>query len=399
MTPRERILATLAHREPDRLPIDCCGTDCSSIHLIAYDRLRKHLRIEPRPIRLACRVQLVADCDKEIQDHFGADAKGLYFAPRQWRSWPTGYGFDADAPQLWRPQILPDGKSVIRDAAGVVRYERPAGGYYFDPVSFVFADVQSAGEFDKFPAVFDRWDWPAADDESAQEYAARAKQVYASTDRAVAASWRMHYLQAGQIMRGYEQFMVDILIDEPLVRGLLDRLHAVYMKRAKAFLDAMASSMDIVFFTDDLGSQSGPLISPAIYRKLFKPYWAELIALVKKYDKKVLMHACGAISEFLPDFIEMGIDAVNPVQITAAGMEPKRLKRDFGKDITFWGGGVSTQGVLDRGTGQQVRDEARRNIDTFAPGGGFVFTPVHNLQFNVPPQNIVAAYETAFDAK
>lgn len=395
MTPRERIMASLDHREPDRLAIDCCGTDCSSIHLIAYDRLRKHLRIEPRPIRLACRIQLVANCDGEIQDRFHGDAKALYFGPRKWRSWTTGWGFDVDVADLWRPEILADGKSVIRDSQGVIRYERPAGGYYFDPVSFVFAGVQSADELDKYPAVFDRWDWPAADDESVPQYAARAKGVYESTDRAVVASWRMHYLQAGQIMRGYEQFMVDLLIDEPLVRGLLDRLHAAYMTRAKNFLEAMAPYTDIVFFTDDLGAQSGPLISLDVYRRLIKPYWAELIALVKKYDKKVLMHACGSISQFLPDLIEMGVDAVNPVQITAAGMEPARLKREFGRDITFWGGGVSTQGVLDRGTPQDVCDEARRNIDIFAPGGGFVFTPVHNLQFNVPPENIVAAYDTA----
>jgi uroporphyrinogen decarboxylase len=391
-------MASLEHREPDRLAIDFGGTDCSSIHLIAYDRLAKHLGIQPRPIRLACRIQLVADCDQEIQDHFHADAKGLYFGPRKWRLWPTGWGFDAQAPQLWQPQELPDGKSVIRDTAGVIRYERPAGGYYFDPVSFILADVQSSDEFDKFLSVFDRWDWPAADDESVQEYASRARQLYASTDRAVVASWRMHYLQAGQIMRGYEQFMVDLLTDEPLARGLLDRLHEAYMQRAEGFLAAMAKYVDIVFFTDDLGTQNGPLISPALYRKLIKPYWAELIALVKKHGKKVLMHSCGAISEFLPDFIEMGVDAVNPVQITARGMEPARLKREFGKDIAFWGGGVSTQGVLDRGTPRQVRDEARRNIDVFAPGGGFVFTPVHNIQANVPPENIAAAYETARNA-
>jgi uroporphyrinogen decarboxylase len=391
-------MASLEHRAPDRPAIDCGGTDCSSIHLIAYDRLRKHLGIEPRPIRVASKIQLAADCDEEIQNHFHADAKGLYFGPRKWRSWDTGWGFDAQVPDLWRPEILPDEKSVIRDAAGAIRYARPAWGYYFDPASFVFADVQTPDEFDKHPAVFDRWDWPAVDDESVQEYAARAKQVYVSTDRAVVASWRMHYLQAGQIMRGYEQFMIDLLIDEPLVRGMLDRLHAAYMKRAKSFLDAMAKYVDIVFFADDLGTQNGPLVSPELYRKLIKPYWGELIGLVRKYNKKVLMHSCGAIWEFIPDLIEIGVDAVNPVQITAHGMDPKGLKREFGKDIAFWGCGVSTQGVLDRATPQQVREDAKRNIGVFAPGGGFVFTPVHNIQFNVPPENIVAAYETAFGA-
>ena len=398
MTPRERIITTLEHREPSRLAIDFAGTDCSSVHLIAYDLLRKHIGIEPRPLRLACRVQLVADCDEEVQDYFHGDAKGLYFGPRNWRMWNSGWGFDVQAPDSWRPQTLEDGRDVIRDAGGVIRYARPAGGYYFDPVSFVFADIQSADEFDTWPVVFDRWDWPASDDESLQEYAARAKKIYSSTDRAVVASWRMHYLQAGQLMRGYEQFMVDLLIDEPLVRGMLDRLHSVYMTRAEAFLKAMADYTDIVFFTDDLGTQSGQLISLEVYRRLIKPYWAELIALVKKHGKKVLMHSCGAISAFIPEMIEMGVDAINPMQITANGMDPGRLKRDFGKDIAFWGGGVSTQGTLDRATPRQIREEVRRNIDAFAPGGGFVFTPVHNIQFNVPPENLAAAYEAAFEA-
>lgn len=397
MTPRQRIMAALEHREPDRLPVDFAGTDCSGIHVIAYDRLRKHLNIEPQPIRLTCTIQQLAECDNELLDHFHADCKALHFCPRKWRTWESGYGFDIEVPDLWRPETLAGGKTAIRDADGVIRYERPEGGFYFDPVSFVFSDVQSSDEFDRYSAVFDRWDWSAADDESIAEYTARARKLYTSTDRAVIAGWRMHYIQAGQIMRGYEQFMIDLLTDEPLVRGMLDRLHAVYMKRAETFLDAIADCIDIVFLTDDLGMQSGPLISPEIYRKLIKPYWAELISLIKKYDKKVLMHSCGSIMKFIPDMIEMGVDAVNPVQITAADMEPKCLKREFGKDIAFWGGGISTQGVLDKASVQDIRDAVKRNVEVFAPGGGFIFTQVHNIQFNVPPENIITAYQTAME--
>jgi uroporphyrinogen decarboxylase len=183
-----------------------------------------------------------------------------------------------------------------------------------------------------------------------------------------------------------------------MVRSILDRLHAVYLERAERLLDAMGDWMDIAFFTDDLGTQQGPLVSPKIYRRFIKPYWAELISLVKKYNKKVLMHSCGAVSDFIPDLIEIGVDALNPVQITAVGMSPARLKRDFGMDIAFWGGGVSTQGVLDRSGPAEIRDEVRRNIDIFAPGGGFVFTQVHNVQGNVSPENIIAAYDAAHEA-
>ena len=397
MTSRERIMAALDHKEQDRVAIDFAGTDCSGIHAIAYKKLRKYLGIEPRPLRLACLLQLLAEGEKEIQDYFHADAEALFFYPQKWKTWNSGWGFDMDAPSLWHPETLNTRKTVIRNSKGEIHLERPDGGYYFDPVSFVFSGIETPDEFANHTAVFDRWDWPAVYDESAVQYAERAKKQYNSTGRAVVASWRMHYLQAGQIMRGYEQFMVDLLTDESLVRAMLDRLHEAYLKRAEVLLAAMSDYMDIVFLTDDLGTQNSALINPVTYRKILKPYWTELIALIKKFDKKVLMHSCGAVSEFIPDFIEMGVDAVNPVQITAAGMEPERLKREFGKDITFWGGGISTQGVMDRGSVQDVKDEVKRNIDIFAPGGGFVFTQVHNIQYNVPPENIEAAYQTAYE--
>jgi uroporphyrinogen decarboxylase len=398
MTPRERIIAALEHRESDRLPTDFGGTDCSSIHLTAYDKLRKLIGIEPRSIRLACLSQMVVDVDDEVQNYFGGDAKALYFQPRRWKHWQSAWGIDVETPELWTPERLSNGTWVIRNAKGVVVNECPPSGKYFDPVGFLLGNVESPEEIENYADVFERWDWPTACDESVEEYAARAKQLYQSTDKAVVASWRMHYLQSGQIMRGYEQFMVDLLTDEPMTRGILDRLHAVYMARAEKFLSQMADYADVIFLTDDLGTQNAALISPTCYREMIKPYWAELIGLIKKYDKKVLMHSCGAISELIPDLIEMGVDAVNPVQITATGMSPARLKKEFGRDIAFWGGGVNTQGILDKGTVQEVRDDVKRNVDIFAKGGGFVFTQVHNIQSDVPPENIVAAYKAALDA-
>jgi len=397
MTPRQRILAALEHRQPDRLPVDFAGTDCSSLHAVAYGRLRRKLAIEPRPIRLACLTQQAVEADGEVQDRFGGDAVGLYFHPRQWRRWDGGYGAPVEVPAQWQPEQLPDGSAVVRGPDGTALAKRTAGGHYFDPVHFPLADLASPEELAGRAQVFERWDWPAVMDESVAEYAARARSLYQSTDRAVSASWRMHYLQAGQLLRGYEQFMVDLLTDERLVRAVLDRLHAAYLERAGRFLAALGDWFDIVFFTDDLGTQQGPLVSPELYRRLLKPYWAELIGLVRSRGKKVLMHSCGAVAEFIPDLIEIGVDALNPVQITAAGMAPERLKREFGRDIAFWGGGVSTQGVLDKAPAAQVRQEVRRNLDAFAPGGGFVFTQVHNIQADVPAENIIAAFDAARD--
>lgn len=395
MTGRQRILTALAHREPDRVPVDFGGTDCSSAHVRAYHGLRRLLHIEPRRIRLSTPSQHVVLPDPEVQEVLGADAVALHYYPRAWRLWDSGFGVEVEVPERWRPEPQPDGSSVLRDRTGAVVARRPSDGYYFDPVRFALAEAQTPDDLDRHTAVFERWDWSPVMDESLDEFGARARQLYESTDRLVVACWRMHYLQAGQLLRGYEQFMMDLMTDEPMVRGILDRLHAAYLDRAAKFLNAAGPWFDMVFFTDDLGTQQGPLLNPNVYRRLIKPYWAELIGLVKKNGKKVLMHSCGAVSEFIPDLIEIGVDALNPVQITAEGMSPARLKREFGADITFWGGGVSTQGILDQAAPEQVRESVRRNVDIFAPGGGYVFTQVHNIQPNVPPENIRAAFEEA----
>jgi len=394
-TPRQRVLAALERRNAGPVAIDFGGTECSSAHLIAYQQLRRHLDIEPRPLRLGCMMQLIVEADPEIQARLGSDATTLPFYPRRWRTWDSGYGFPVEVAEGWKPEVMPDGSSVTRDLRGAVVSRRAAGGMYFDPEVFPFSGASSPKDYDARPELFERWDWPAVLDESVAEYAARAKRLYAATDRAVIASWRMHYLQAGQFLRGYEQFLVDLLVEEDMARGILERLHTAYMKRAKAFLDAMGDSVDAIFFTDDLGTQSAPLIGAETYRKMIKPYWAELIALVKSHGIRVIMHACGAVSDFIPDLIEMGVDALNPVQITAAGMAPERLIRDFGRDISFWGGGVNTQGTLDRASPVTVREEVARNVGTFNRHGGSVFTPVHNIQADVPPENVLAAFETA----
>ncbi|NQU10396.1 hypothetical protein HQ590_06385 [bacterium] len=396
MTPRERILAALERRPVDRLPIDFAGTDCSSIHLVACHEVRRHLGLAPRTLRLGCATQQVTEVDPDLLDRFGSDAVGLYFHPRQWRVWDEGHAFPVEVPDRWRPERQADGSDVVRDARGIARGSFGAGGAYFDPVNPILANASSPADLAGIAPALDRWDWAAALDESIEEYAARARQLRAGTDRAVVALWRMHYLQAGQILRGYEQFLIDLLTDEPLARAVLDPLHAVYLDRTKRFLAAMADAVDVVFFTDDLGTQNAPLVGPDTYRRLIKPYWAELIGLIKAHGKKVLMHSCGAISDFLPDLIEIGVDAVNPVQVSAAGMDPARLKREFGNDITFWGGGVNTQGVLDRADPATVTEEVRRNIGIFAADGtGYVFTQVHNIQPDVPPANIIAAFEAA----
>lgn len=396
MNGRERILATLKHAEPDKLAIDLGGTDCSSVHLQLYDQLRRELGIAPRPLQNGCLSQLIAEVDDEVQQRFQASARALHFHARQYKNWRAPFGTEFLVPQNWNPVKQSDGGFVIANSQGVATSRIAADSLYFDPVGYPLADLQNASELDAHASLFEHWDYSAAYDEPLADYGARAQKLHAGTN-AVVALYRLHFLQAGQIMRGYEQFMVDLMIDEPLVQAMMEKLLAVYKRRVTDLARVSRDSIDAIFLTDDLGTQAGPLIGPDVYRAMIKPYVAELIRHIKKEtgNKPVIMHSCGAIRNFIPDLIEMGVDAVNPVQIAATGMEPASLKKEFGADIAFWGGGCDTQTILNGGSVTAVQDHVKRNIDIFAPGGGFVFTQVHNIQPGVPVKNIIAMYETA----
>jgi uroporphyrinogen decarboxylase len=195
---------------------------------------------------------------------------------------------------------------------------------------------------------------------------------------------------------GYEKFMTEILLNPSLVESLLDRITEAHVERVEKYAHAVGDNVDVVYIADDLGTQNAPQLAPELYRKIIKPRQAELCKAIRQEFKAVLMlHTDGAVSEFIPDFIEMGVQALNPVQVSAAGMDPARLKREFGRDIAFWGGGCDSQRVLPFGTSQEVADEVKRRIDQLAPGGGFVFSHIHNMQPETPVENIVAFYEAA----
>ena len=270
----------------------------------------------------------------------------------------------------------------------------PAGGFYFDPAGAPLADCSTPADLEKHRAAIESVDLPFYWDEPVAATAARAKQLHSQTDRAVVFNFCCHLLHAGTGLRGYEQFLCDMLAEPELAGALLDMLTAAYLKRIDRYAPALRGSVDVVLFNDDLGTQQGPLVSPDVYRALIKPRQAKLFGYAKKaFGAPIAFHSCGAVAEFIPDLIEAGVDALNPVQVAAVGMDSKRLKREFGKDICFWGGGCDTQKVLSRGTPAEVREEVRRRIGDFAPGGGFVFTQVHNIQPDVPPENVVAMFE------
>ena len=198
-------------------------------------------------------------------------------------------------------------------------------------------------------------------------------------------------------LRGYENSLMDLAMNQEFTHVMLRKILDVQKAKFETYLGAVGEYLDAIVIVDDFATQKSLFLSPATYRKMIKPYQKELIQHIKqRTPAKVLMHSCGAIRPLLPDFIEIGIDIIQPVQVSAAGMETQQLKQDFGDRLCFWGGGCDSQRVLPHGTVEEVRAEVEKRMSDLAPGGGFVFSPVHNVQFDVPPQNVVAMFDHAF---
>ncbi|MGD9495203.1 MAG: uroporphyrinogen decarboxylase family protein [Armatimonadota bacterium] len=392
MTSRERIAAALRHEQPDRVPVDLGASESSGIMGVAYNRLKRHLGLGGRT-RIYDLSQMIAKVEEPVLDLIGADALPLLIEPRRWKAWTLQDGSPCEIAQGLEIVEHEGGWAVLRED-GTPAARCPAGGWYFDPVNPPLADAERPSDIEAGIEHLERFDWPAYNDESYDDLAAKARCLHEETDRCVVGNLWVHVFAAGQILRGFENFMVDLVSNKPLAHHLMGRLVDCYARRVERYVEAVGKRVDIIQVNDDLGTQTGPQLSPALYREMVKPYHARLWGLIKQLSgKPLLLHSCGSIYALLPDLIEIGVDAINPVQVSAANMDGALLKREFGRDLTFWGGGCDTQRVLGRGTPDEVRAEVRRRLDQFADGGGFVFCQVHNIQHDVPPENIIAMYE------
>ena len=398
MTHRERILTTLQHREPDRVPIDLGGTESSGMTAAAYTTLKRHLVLP-----LGCRVfepyQHVALIEDDLKDRFDIAAYPVILEPRRWRSAQLPDGSPCELPEEWRTTTAPDGTEEARGPDGGVIGRRASTGHHFDPVTPPLADAKTVADIAKHRDAIARFDWPHFADESVAELVERARRLRAQSDRAAILNFQSHLLAAGQLLRGFDNFMSDLLLDPALADALLAQLVDAYCERADLLLPALNGLIDVILVNDDLGTQQGAMLSPDLYRRRIKPHQRRLFSHLKAVSGAFLLfHSCGSVRWVIPDLIDLGVDALNPVQVSAGGMDSAQLKRDFGRDITFWGGGCDTQHVLNRGTEREVREEVERRISDFAPGGGFVFCQVHNIQPEVPPQNVIAMLEAAADS-
>jgi len=391
MVGRELVRTALSHREPERLPRDLGGTESSGVTAYTLHQLAVHRGIEVVP-KVFEPYQYTAYIPERLIEAFQIDTINLTPEPAIWTRRANPAGFDVLLPGKWGEETDAEGNTTATNLAGDSVGKRPAGGLYFDPVNPPLAHIQSADELEAYRSSIEAFDWPFFVDETTAALVDRAKTLHDS-GRCVVYNLCCHVLAAGQLLRGFESFMMDLLADQAGVERLLDILIGGYAERIERLGPLLAPYTDVVLINDDLGTQNGPMLSVELYRKMIKPGHKKLVELIKEhFDRPVLFHSCGAVADFIPDLIDIGLDALNPVQVSASGMDPIGLKKNFGSEITFWGGGVDTQTVLNRATPEDVRDEVRRTVDIMAPGGGFVFCQVHNIQPDVPPENIEAMY-------
>jgi uroporphyrinogen decarboxylase len=409
MTRRERVLAAIGHKEPDRVPVDLAAMRSTGITAAAYGRLKKYLGIHAGQTDVYDVVQQLAQPEPAILDYWDADVVdlGRVFLTEDagWKEFtlpdgqpariPADVNFKGDGAGGWLA-LADDGLPI-----GTM----PKGAYYLSQTTFPLKDWDGSdlGILDRLPELMGKVTWSALPTapyhrpltaEHLADIRRRAKELYETTDYAVMIAFGGNLLEWGQYLCRMDQFLADLIDNRRKALALLDKLVETHLANLEKLLPAVEGFVQIIQMGDDLGTQQALEISPRLYREVFKPRQRRIFESVKKRSSlRLFLHSCGAIADVIPDLIEIGVEILNPVQTSARGMDPVRLKREFGKDIAFWGGGCDTQGVLPLGTPAEIDAHVKERIETFAPGGGFIFTQVHNIMPHVPPQNIAAMVE------
>lgn len=401
MTSRERVLAALNHQEPDRVPLDLGGTFVSSITVKALDRLRRHLGLEQRPIKVTDCWQMLGEVEMDLVERLQLDClpvnppvltMGLRM--ENYKPWTLMDGTEVLVPGEFTVDV-DDRGGWLFPAGGPYRCRMPRDGHYFD-------DIDSAGwDMDWEPPSLEslrpQYSRPSVTDEELAWLQERALPLRRDTDKClILGGWSYHGLtQVGSLTN-----FLTLLAADP---GYVKELFAMSTERAlmnyELLWQALGDSVDVIAVSGlDFGTQRSEWFSPEIFREVYVPALTAHFDWIHQHTTwKTFLHSCGSLARIVGDLADAGLDALNPVQTSAHGMDPMWLKQTYGDRLTFWGGGVETQSTLPFGTPDQVRAEVRERIRIFAPGGGFVFNPIHNIQPDTPAENIVAAYEAALE--
>lgn len=367
MTHRERVMAALEHREPDRLPMDLGTARFTGMVLGAYENLRAKLGFG-EPGAVVDRMQQVVTVDECVLKYLDVDVRA----------------FSQGAPDKIRDEDLsPD---TWRDEWGVVR-RKPAGCHYYELAQCPLAGDITAADIARFP-------WPDPSDPGRYRgLREQARRLREETDYAVMYNARFNLVHQTQYSRGFEDWYYDLGQNHDLFCAHMEAVLEIMLEWNRLALEQVGDLIDIVAFGDDIGLQDRAVCSLPLYRKLIRPYQERIMECIRRYTKaKTLYHTCGSVYRLIPDFIEIGIDAVNPIQVTARNMEPERLKGEFGGRIAFWGA-IDSQHLLPHGSPEEVSAGVRRMFEIMGPGGGYIMAAVHNVQPDVPPENILAMFE------
>ena len=378
MTSRERVLAALNHEPPDRVPIDLGGNQ-TGIHRNAYRALLTHLGIRDEVTIMDAVQQLAQPCEA-VLERLRVDTR--YIAAGAAQDFKGGIERHEREGRLWHDLVdefgirwsMPDDEPLYMD----ITHHPLAHATIDDIRAYPFPKGDDPG---RFAGLRDR------------ALAIRRETPYACVSGISGVVYEICWY-----MRGLEQWFCDMLTQPAFCEALIDQTLKFWMDWFRVFLDEVGDVVDVIMIGDDLAAQSGPLFNPEIYRKIVKPRHKQLVQYIKsRTGARIWYHTCGACRTYIPDLLDNGIDILNPVQISAADMDPEDLKKTFGRDLVFWGGGIDAQHVLPTGTPEQIRDHVRTNVTAFKPSGGYVFNNVHNIQGGVPPENILSLFDAAHE--
>jgi len=396
MNSRERVLCALDHRTPDRVPIDVGGTRQSGIAASTYHKLKQRLGLTT-PTRVYDVYQMLAEIERPVMERFGADVIGLHrpavaFGIRNenWKPWRLFDGTPVEVPGGFQPVPDERGDLLLFHPDGSPMARMPRDGFYFD-------------RLDKYPGAAhadpETLQLPLLSQEECDHLHAQAEAYYQNTDLAIIAAMGPPYeLFFGLGTGDFQSWMITLATEPDYVDALLTRIVDAWLENLRRFSDAVGDRVQILQFNDDLGTQDAPFLSVRMFRERIFPHYQRGLDWIHRNTRmKVFMHNDGAIASFIPTLIEMGVDILNPVQTTAAGMDPAKLKREFGDRMVFWGAACDCQRTLPFGTPEQVAREVRESIRILGAGGGYVLAPVHNIQANVPPENVIALFDAALE--
>ncbi len=393
MTSRERVLSAIAHKEPDRVPMDFGGMRSTGIAAVAYNKLKTHLGLIGGETRVYDTMQQLAEPEPALLERFHVDVidlnNTLGSPSDQWKDWLLPDGSPGRIPIGFFPVRTSDGWSVYNPEGRLI-YRMPEGCLYFELCDHPLADAETFADVDRLlnlqPIV----------SSSLAGLRERARWLNENTEYAIMLGFGGNILEGGQELFGWEKFMTEVALNTDLIEYTLDKLVELYLENLRVYLEQIGQHIQLIQMGDDLGTQNATMLSPELYRRIVKPRHSKQYKFIRaKSDVHVFLHACGSCYDIMADLVDEGVEVLNPVQTSAAKMDPRTLKREFGDVLTFWGGGCDTQQVLPNATPDEIDRHVKERIDIFAPGGGYVFNMVHNVQANVPPENVVAMFDAA----